>query len=266
MGSIDDVGASSADEYVTSVRRRLDIMYNLQQVIEAKSRKEMIERYARTKARPYEFDKGHLVYLNNPVPRDGQPRKLAPLWVGPFEILEKVSPHSVKLRDVMTLKELPNDVHVDRLKRCVVARDYFVNSPSARKDFSVPLSITRQVGQKFLVKFGVSDGNVDDVTEKWVGVHACPPLLLKDWRKTHCKDGKPRARKTEVTSPNVSDTVPLDAPPMQQFAEDIVLPEAPDGTYLLRNDGNRVPIKTVSDLPTENLRRSSRRTNRVDMI
>ena len=71
MGSIDDVGASSADEYVTSVRRRLDIMYNLQQVIEAKSRKEMIERYARTKARPYEFDKGHLVYLNNPVPRDG---------------------------------------------------------------------------------------------------------------------------------------------------------------------------------------------------
>ena len=79
----------------------------------------MIERYDRAKAHSCLFEQGHLVYLNNPVPRDGQPRKLAPLWVGPFEILEKVSPHSVKLRDVMTLKELPNDVHVDRLKRCL---------------------------------------------------------------------------------------------------------------------------------------------------
>ena len=113
--------------------------------------------------RPCQFEKGQLVYLNNPAPLDGTPRKLAPLWVGPFEIVEVVTPHSVHLRDLLTQKDVVSDVHVDRLKRCWGSRDSFLKQPTVPIEMPEPDCILQQRGQgstpRYLVRFHAkSDG------------------------------------------------------------------------------------------------------------
>ena len=92
-------------------------MYKIQADQEAASREKMIEKY-NEKSRPTSLLEGDFVYINEPVPRDEKTRKLAPHWRGPFVIEEVASPHSLRLRDPTTHKELPSLIHVDRVKKC----------------------------------------------------------------------------------------------------------------------------------------------------
>ena len=74
----DPISSVTSDEYIKRLRRRLEIMYKIQQDARASSRKDMIDRYSATKARPYEFKEGMLVYVYNSVLQDDLPRK----WQG----------------------------------------------------------------------------------------------------------------------------------------------------------------------------------------
>ena len=198
LGSPEPFSAGATDEYMQTIRRRLELMYRLHQENEAASRKEMIQRYDEKRARPCVFQKDQLVYLNNPAPLDGTPRKLAPLWIGPFEITEVTSPHSVKLRDLLTQKDLSSDVHIDRLKKCWSSRESFLHQPPVSVESPDPECIVQQKGQgsspKFLVRFRVkSDGS--RIPDKWLRFVEVPAPLVAEWRKFHRKDGAVRKRK-----------------------------------------------------------------------
>ena len=271
LQSKDDLDASTPEDYVALIRRRLDAMYKIQQEIEAKSRKAMIERYNDTKARPVLFEKGQLVFLNNPAPLDGVPRKIAPLWLGPFEITEKVSDHTVRLQDIVTKKNVLNDVHVDRLKRCFVPKQFFEGGQNDRHSTIVPHSIIDQTGRRFLVRYRDSTNDVDNeehFVDKWLRLEAVPPSLLTEWRLTHCMNGKPRARvTTNLENTRVeagagsSDHSVSEAVEASNSKEDVVHPDS----YLVRSDGKAVPLVRTGDVAhPEGLRRSARNTKRVD--
>ena len=207
LGSPEPLSAESTEAYMETVRRRLELMYRIHQETEAKSRKAMIQNYDETRARPFQFQKGQLVYLNNPAPLGATPRKLAPLWVGPFEIMEIVSPHSVKLRDLLTQKDLTTDVHVDRIKKCWGSRESFLQQPPAKIDDSEPECILEQKGQganpTFLIRYRVdSDGN--RLPDKWLRSVLVPAPLVVEWRKTHRMDGIERRRKAKHQQDPVS--------------------------------------------------------------
>lgn len=58
--------------------------------------------------------------MNDLASLNGTRKKLAPLWVGSFEITDIVSSRSVKLRGLMSQKDLDlmTDMHIDRSKKC----------------------------------------------------------------------------------------------------------------------------------------------------
>ena len=190
----DSTSPTSSDAYVQEVRKRLELMYKIQAEQESTSRKKMIEKY-NTTARPYTFLEGDLVYLNDPVLRDDKTRKLAPQWSGPFEVIEVSTPHSLKLRDLLTQKDVPNAIHIDRLKKCWSSRESFLGQPE-KPNLSVPESILDQKGQKYLVRYSTyeNDGLNSTKSDKWVKITDVPSLLLEEWRKSHRKDGEPRSR------------------------------------------------------------------------
>ena len=69
------------------------------------------------------FSLGDTVYLYHPVLVPGTTKKLKRPWVGPYYIVEKVSPLHVKLRRKSDSKLVVNKIHVNRLKRAVIRPD-----------------------------------------------------------------------------------------------------------------------------------------------
>jgi hypothetical protein len=143
------------------------------------------------------------VYLNDPVLHDDKPQKLAPIWAGPFEILQVVTPHSVKLRDLISQRELPNDIHVDRLKKCWSSREYFLSSQTVKSDpVGIPENILEQRGTinnpKYLVQYRI-DEDGSRPPDRWLRTSEIPSSLVMEWIQLHCKDGKLRKRLTKTT-------------------------------------------------------------------
>ncbi|GKA32877.1 reverse transcriptase domain-containing protein [Tanacetum coccineum] len=79
--------------------------------------------YADNRRKPLEFEVGDQVLLKvspwKGVIRFGKKGKLAPRYVGPFEILEKIGPVAYRLRLPEELSSVHDTFHVSNLKKCL---------------------------------------------------------------------------------------------------------------------------------------------------
>ncbi|GJZ83028.1 putative reverse transcriptase domain-containing protein [Tanacetum coccineum] len=80
--------------------------------------------YADNRRKPLEFEVGDKVLLKvspwNDVMRIGKKGKLAPWYVGPFEIPERIGPVAYRLRFPNELSEVHDTFHVSNLRKCLV--------------------------------------------------------------------------------------------------------------------------------------------------
>ncbi|GJW87074.1 putative reverse transcriptase domain-containing protein [Tanacetum coccineum] len=81
------------------------------------------KRYADNRRKPLEFEVGDRVMLKvspwKGVVRFGKKGKLAPRYVGPFEILERIGPVAYQLRLPEELSGVHDTFHVSNLKKCL---------------------------------------------------------------------------------------------------------------------------------------------------
>ncbi|GKA96231.1 hypothetical protein Tco_0818326 [Tanacetum coccineum] len=79
--------------------------------------------YADNRRKPLEFEVGDRVMLKvspwKGVIRFGKKGKLAPRYVGPFEILERIGPVAYRLRLPEELSGVHDTFHVSNLKKCL---------------------------------------------------------------------------------------------------------------------------------------------------
>nr|GEW73931.1 hypothetical protein [Tanacetum cinerariifolium] len=84
-----------------------------------KAARDRQKNYADKKRKPLEFSVGDYVLLKNPIIRFGKKGKLAPRFVGPFEIIEKVGPVAYRLDLLEKLNGVHDTFHVSNLKKCL---------------------------------------------------------------------------------------------------------------------------------------------------
>jgi hypothetical protein len=79
--------------------------------------------YADRRRKPLQFQVGDFVYLRvsptKGVQRFGIKEKLAPRYVGPFEILKVCGPVAYKLRLPSHMAAIHDVFHISQLKRCI---------------------------------------------------------------------------------------------------------------------------------------------------
>ncbi|GKD04603.1 putative reverse transcriptase domain-containing protein, partial [Tanacetum coccineum] len=98
--------------------------------------------YADNRRKPLEFEVGDRVMLKvtpwNGVVHFGKKGKLAPRYVGPFEILERISPVAYRLRLPEELIGVHDTFHVSNLKKCLGNGNLHVslNEIKNRQDFT----------------------------------------------------------------------------------------------------------------------------------
>ena len=250
-----DLGANTQESYVQQVRERLKIMNRIKFETQAELRKNMIENYDATRARPQNFQKGDLVYLKA-VLDPTQTRKLSNVWEGPYMIEEVLSGHTVRLRDVKTQELNPSIIHVDRIKLCNTPIEAFLDQTAEVCDQE---SILRQKGQgqgkKYLVQFCPrKDGLRNE--PKWFKGSEVNPGLIDDFYKTHRKDGSIRKRQIKIPPELTVQGSDNDSEPDSDESDDS------DPTDMQDKDGGKsepaMPVPSASDL---GLRRSCRSRN-----
>ncbi|GKA81506.1 putative reverse transcriptase domain-containing protein [Tanacetum coccineum] len=88
-----------------------------------KAAKDHQKSYADNRRKPLEFEIGDQVLLRvspwKGVMHFGRKCKLAPRYVGPFEILERIGPVAYRLRLPKELSEVHDTFHVSNLKKCL---------------------------------------------------------------------------------------------------------------------------------------------------
>ncbi|GKF48456.1 putative reverse transcriptase domain-containing protein [Tanacetum coccineum] len=86
--------------------------------------------YADNRRKPLEFEVGDQVLLKvspwKGVVRFGKKGKLAPRYVGPFEILERIGPVAYHLRLPQELSSVHDTFHVLDMKKCLAAANLHV--------------------------------------------------------------------------------------------------------------------------------------------
>ncbi|GJZ71393.1 hypothetical protein Tco_0635244 [Tanacetum coccineum] len=86
--------------------------------------------YADNRRKPLEFSIGDQVLLKvspwKGVVRFGKRGKLAPRFVGPFEIVERIGPVAYRLRLPQELRNIHDTFYVTNLKKCLVDTDLHV--------------------------------------------------------------------------------------------------------------------------------------------
>ncbi|GJY83572.1 putative reverse transcriptase domain-containing protein [Tanacetum coccineum] len=94
--------------------------------------------YADNRRKPLEFEVGDQVLLKvspwKGVMRFGKKGKLAPRYVGPFEILERIGPVAYRLRLPKELSEVHDIFHVSNLKKCLADANLHVLLDEISKD------------------------------------------------------------------------------------------------------------------------------------
>ena len=78
--------------------------------------------YADKRRKPLQFEVGDHVYRISPtkgVQRFGLKGKLAPRYIGPFEILEECGPVAYRIRLPSRLAAIHDVFHFSQLKKCV---------------------------------------------------------------------------------------------------------------------------------------------------
>ncbi|GKA57103.1 putative reverse transcriptase domain-containing protein [Tanacetum coccineum] len=99
---------------------RLDMILIREKLKAARDRQKS---YADNRHKPLDFEAGDQVLLKvspwKGVISFGKKGKLAPRYVGPFEILERISPVACRLRLPKELSSVHNTFHVSNLKKCL---------------------------------------------------------------------------------------------------------------------------------------------------
>ena len=262
----DTITSGSPEEYVKNVRRRLEFLYKIQADQESASREKMIQKY-NERARPVTFLEGDLVFVNNLVLDEDKTRKLQPHWKGPYVVEEVCSPHSLRLRDLVTKKELPSVIHVDRVKKCWTAPEVFLEKEQAKVNPPTPEAIIDQKGQRFLVRYRAppDSPSAGQAIEKWLKEPDIPSALMKEWRTCHRKDGKMRIRRSTERN---------DVPPVSSEDEETdVLPDVDRPQIIISPNVPQVDVgkgvlpkkrADVADDVAAGRRRSPRNLPRLD--
>ena len=110
-----DCHEETSSVYATTLKQKLTAAFNhvRQNISQQQCRqKELYDR--RVQCDP--FANGDLVWLNDPVVRKGQSRKLHKPWSGPYKVCEQLSDVNYRIQHVLNHKM--NVVHFDRLKKC----------------------------------------------------------------------------------------------------------------------------------------------------
>ncbi|GJX74233.1 putative reverse transcriptase domain-containing protein [Tanacetum coccineum] len=94
--------------------------------------------YADNRRKPLEFEVGDRVMLKVSPWKDvvhfGKKGKLAPRYVGPFEILERISPVAYRLRLSEELSGIHDTFHVSNLKKCLADASLHVSLDEIKVD------------------------------------------------------------------------------------------------------------------------------------
>ncbi len=106
--------SKSIEEYKSDLLSKMAITYNEVKYFNNLAAQKRIRRAEKTQI-DSTFKVGDLVWLYNPVVKQGQSRKLAHPWKGPFRIEDTPSEWNVILRNLSN-KTLRQPVHVSRLK------------------------------------------------------------------------------------------------------------------------------------------------------
>ncbi|GKE13627.1 hypothetical protein Tco_1417178 [Tanacetum coccineum] len=88
-----------------------------------KTTKDRKKSYADKRRKPFDFNVGDRVLVKvltlKGVVRFGRKRKLAPRYVGPFDIVERVGPVAYRLRLPQELSGIHDTFHVSNIKKCL---------------------------------------------------------------------------------------------------------------------------------------------------
>jgi hypothetical protein len=105
-------------DLVTEAEEKVKIIQN-----NLKAAQSQQKSYADKRRKPLQFEVGDFVYLRvsptRGVQRFGMKGKLAPRYVGPFEILEACGPVAYRLQLPYQLAAIYNIFHVSQLRKCV---------------------------------------------------------------------------------------------------------------------------------------------------
>ncbi|GJW95116.1 hypothetical protein Tco_0174788 [Tanacetum coccineum] len=116
----DEIGESSliGPELVQETTDKVVLIKN-----KLKAARDRHKSYAENRRKPLDFEVGDRVMLKvshwKGVIRFGKKGKLAPRYVGPFEILERVGPVAYRLRLPEELSRVHDTFHVSNLKKCL---------------------------------------------------------------------------------------------------------------------------------------------------
>ncbi|GKE22012.1 putative reverse transcriptase domain-containing protein [Tanacetum coccineum] len=95
-----------------------------------KAARERQKSYVDNRRKPLEFEEGDQVLLKvspwKGVVRFGKKGKLAPRYVGPFDILERIGPVAYRLRLFEELRGVHDTFHVSTLKKCLADASFHV--------------------------------------------------------------------------------------------------------------------------------------------
>jgi hypothetical protein len=105
----------SETEYVNDLVKRLKVIREAHVKCRQINNEESKGKVNRN-MRPFQVKKDMKVYLRNDVKKQGVSHKLQKEFIGPYEIVEVLSDHSLKLRNLANKKVLKHPVHVDRVK------------------------------------------------------------------------------------------------------------------------------------------------------
>jgi RNA:NAD 2'-phosphotransferase (TPT1/KptA family) len=104
-------------EYLLDLRRNVEIIEKVT-TENIKINQEEFKRLYDAKVRPCKYHIGQMVFLHDPIKKEGECTKIRRPWRGPFSIKELVGDHNAKLINLENGKEIERLVHIDRLKRC----------------------------------------------------------------------------------------------------------------------------------------------------
>jgi hypothetical protein len=118
---------TDVSEYVEELKNRLKLILEAQTKCREMNNEE-VKRKANKDARPFQARKGMRVYLRNDSKKTGISQKLQKEFTGPYEIVDVLSNHSLRLRNLSNKKILKHPIHVDRVKPVVERLDEVTES------------------------------------------------------------------------------------------------------------------------------------------
>ncbi len=137
----DEEEPTDLGEFLLNMRKNMEVIDTITNQNIRYNQENFTERY-NDKVRPHTYYKGEVVFLHDPVRKEGECSKLRRPFRGPYSILEMVGTQNAKLINTRTGKQIERMVHVDRLKPC-----YLRDTLDAVNDREERILQRRQDGQ-----------------------------------------------------------------------------------------------------------------------